>query len=177
MSYPYGTATLSELVGRGPDGVWWTVPLAVPGAHRPSAAYAAAPDRLHSELHSAVLVVAAADHDAAVALFTAAGMTAAFDGAMAGPPFDELVGMPPEARLRLTFLMGPAQEAARVEIMSFEGVPIRDRSIDRSGIRRLVFAADQPRESYDALVAAGATPMAADVVRGPVGVEIQVVAA
>jgi len=177
VSYPYGTATLSELVGRGPDGVWWTIPLAVPGAHRPSAAYAADPDRLHSELHSAVLVVAAADHDAAVALFTAAGLTAAFDGTMAGAPFDGLVGMPAEASLRLTFLMGPAQEPARLEIMSFEGVPVRDRSTDRAGLRRLVFAADDPRASYDALVAAGATPVTADVVRGPVGVEIQVTAA
>jgi hypothetical protein len=172
VTYPYGTASLSELVGRGTDGVWWTVPLAVQGAHRPSAAYAAEPDRLHSELHSVVLVVD--DHDAAVAFFEAAGLTTAFDGTMSGPPFDELVGMPEEASLRLAFLVGPSQEAARMEIMSFAGVPTRDRSTDETGIQRLVFAADEPPATYDALVAAGAEPVAPDVVRGPVGVEIQV---
>lgn len=177
VTYPYGTASLSELVGRGTDGVWWTVPLAVPGAHRPSAAFAAHPDRLHSELHSAVLVVAEQDHDAAVALFVAAGLTTAFDGTMTGAPFDELVGMPADAGLRLTFLMGPGQEPARLEVMSFSGVPVQDRSMEPVGVRRLVFAADEPRVSYDALLAAGADPVAPDVVRGPVGVEIQVTAA
>lgn len=177
VTYPYGTASLSELVGRGTDGVWWTVPLAVPGAHRPSPAFAADPARPHSELHSAVLVVADQDHDATVAFFTAAGLTAAFDGAMSGAPFDELVGMPAQASLRLTFLMGPDQEAARMEVMSFRGVPVRDRSAEAAGIRRLVFAAADPRASYEALVAAGANPVAPGTVRGPVGVEIQVTAA
>ena len=49
VTYAYGKASLSELVGRGPDGVWWTIPLAVAGAHRPSPAYDAQPQRQHSE--------------------------------------------------------------------------------------------------------------------------------
>lgn len=174
VTYPYGAASLSELVGRGCDGVWWTVPQAVPGAHRPSAAYAAEPERLHSELHTAVLVTD--DHDAAVAFFEAVGLTTAFDGAMSGPPFDDLVGMPADASLRLAFLVGPDQEAARLEIMSFTGVASEDRSGDPVGIQRLVFAADDPAESHAALLAAGAEPVSDRVVRGPVGVEIEVVA-
>jgi hypothetical protein len=174
VTYPYGTASLSELVGRGADGVWWTIPRAVPGAHRPSPAYAAEPDRLHSELHTAVLVTD--DHDGAVAFFEAAGLTTAFDGAMSGSPFDELVGMPTGASLRLAFLVGPEQEAARLEIMSFTGVEAAHRTSDAVGIQRLVFVADDPAESHAALVAAGATPVADLVVRGPVGVEIEVVA-
>ncbi len=80
VTYPYGTASLSELVAEGVDGVWWTVPQAVPGAHRPSDAFATEPERLHSELHTAVLVVD--DHDAAVELFKAGGLVTVFDGVM-----------------------------------------------------------------------------------------------
>lgn len=172
VTYPYGTASLSELVGRGTDGVWWTIPKAVPGAHRPSAAYAAEPQRLHSELHSAVLVVD--DHDAAKAFFEAGGLVTAFDGSMSGSPFDELVGMPAEASLRLAFMVGPDQQAARFEVMSFTGVATADRTGDSVGIRRLVFVADDPAGTVDALVAAGGEQLDEDVVRGPVGVEIQV---
>lgn len=175
VTYPYGTASLSELVGGGTDGIWWTIPQAVPGAHRPSAAYAADPQRMHSELHTAVLVTD--DHDGALAIFEAAGLTVAFDGAMSGPPFDELVGMPADASLRLAFLVGPDQEAARLEIMSFTGVDQVDRSGEPVGIQRLVFVADDPAESHAALLAAGADPVDERVVRGPVGVEIEVVSA
>lgn len=175
VTYPYGTASLSELVGRGADGVWWTVPLAVPGAHRPSEAYAAQPERQHSELHTAVLVVD--DHDGAVAFFEAAGLTTAFDGSMSGPPFDELVGMPADAALRLAFMMGSDQASARLEIMSFTGVTAVDRSADPVGIQRLVFVADDPEASCAAMLAAGAEPIGPDLVRGPAGVEIQVVPA
>lgn len=175
QTYAYGASSLSELVGRGTDGVWWTIPRAVAGQHRPSAAYDADPDRLHSELHTAVLVVA--DHDAAVAVFTAAGMTPLFDGAMSGPPFDELVGMPSEASLRLTFLVGPEHESARLEVMSFTGVPTADRSADPVGMKRLVFTADDPDGTRAALLAAGAQPLEDGVLRGPVGIEIEVVEA
>lgn len=175
VTYPYGSASLSELVGLGTDGVWWTIPQAVPGAHRPSAAYAAEPRRMHSELHTVVLVTA--DHDGAVAFFEAAGLTAAFDGEMSGPPFDELVGIPTDAGLRLAFLVGPDQEAARLEIMSFTGVDAAARSDDVLGIQRLVFVADDPAESYAALLSAGAEPLADHVVRGPEGVAIEVVSA
>jgi hypothetical protein len=175
VTYPYGTASLSELVGRGADGVWWTIPLAVPGGHRPSQAYAARPERQHSELHTAVLVVD--DHDAAVAFFEAAGLATAFDGAMSGAPFDELVGMPADASLRLAFMVGSDQASARLEIMSFTGVQAADRSADPVGIQRLVFVADDPEASCAAMVAAGAEPIGPALVRGPAGVEIEVVPA
>ena len=174
VTYPYGEASLSELVGRGPDGVWWTIPLAVTGAHRPSAAYDADAARRHSELHTAVLVVA--DHDAAVAFFEAAGFSTLFDGEMSGAPFDELVGMPVDAALRLAFMVGPEHQPARLEIMSFTGVPTRDRSADPVGIRRLVLVADDPAATRDALLAVGAEELGDGVLRGPVGVEIELVA-
>lgn len=174
VTYPYGAASLSELVGRGPDGVWWTIPLAVPGAHRPSAAYDADPARLHSELHTAVLVVA--DHDAAVQFFEAAGLSVLFDGAMSGAPFDDLVGMPVEAELRLAFMIGPESRAARLEIMSFTGVPSVDRSADPAGIRRLVFVASDVAAAREALLGAGAEALEDGLLRGPVGVEIEIIA-
>lgn len=173
VTYAYGASSLSELVGAGADGVWWTVPLAVAGAHRPSEAYDADAERLHSELHTVVLVVD--DHDGARALFEAGGLTTAFDGVMSGPPFDELVGMPAEAGLRLAFLVGPEQGSARLELMSFTGVESTDRSQDPVGIQRLVFVVDDVQQSHAALVGAGAESLAPDLVRGPVGVEIQLV--
>jgi hypothetical protein len=173
VTYSYGTASLSELVARGMDDVWWTVPLAVPGSHRPSPAFDADPGRLHSELHTVVLVVD--DHDGAVAFFEAGGMTTAFDGSMAGAPFDQLVGMPPEAALRLAFMVGPDQEPARLEVMSFQGVTAKDRTRQPRGIQRLVFVADDPAGTCQALVDAGGEDLGPDMVRGPAGVEIQVV--
>lgn len=174
VTYPYGATTLSELVGLGSDGIWWTVPLAVVGAHRPSHAYAVEPERLHSEVHSVVLVVD--DHDDAVAFFEHAGLIAAFDGSMSGAPYDELIGMPAYAILRLTFMVGPKQDSARLEIMSFEGVRGVDRSADPVGIQRLVFVAEDPDATYVAMLAGGADSMGPRLVRGPVGVEIQLVA-
>jgi hypothetical protein len=43
------------------------------------------------------------------------------------------------------------------------------------GIQRLVFVVDDVQQSHAALVEAGAESLAPDLVRGPVGVEIQLV--
>ena len=173
VTYPYGQASLSELVGRGVDGIWWTIPLAVPGAHRPSAAYEASPERLHSELHTAVLVVE--DHDAAVNFFTAAGLDVLFDGTMSGSPFDELVGIPADGALRLAFLVGPLQSAARLEIMSFTGVEAQDRTASSVGMKRLVFVATDVDQARNAMLEAGGEDLGDGVLRGPAGVEIELV--
>ena len=174
VTYPYGSASLSELVAEGVDGVWWTVPQAVPGAHRPSAAYAAEPDRLHSELHTAVLVVD--DHDAAVELFEAGGLVTVFDGVMSGEPFDILTGIPADASLRLAFMGGADHLPARFEIMSFAGVDTEDRCSDDLGVQRLVFACDDVPTTREALLAAGARAVDDETVRGPVGVLLTLVA-
>lgn len=173
VTYPYGTASLSELVADSGDGVWWTVPLAVPGAHRPSDAYAADPERLHSELHTAVLVVD--DHDAARAFFEAGGLEVVFDGEMSGAPFDELVGMSLEASLRLTFLGDADHLPARFELMSFTGVDAVDRTQQAHGIQRLVFVCDDAAATRQALIAAGAEELADGGLRGPVGVILDLV--
>ena len=116
------------------------------------------------------------DHDAAVAFFVAAGLRPVFDGTMTGPDFEELVGMPAGAALRLAFLVGPDEAPARVEIMSFAGVEAADRSADPTGIRRIVFAVDDPDADRAALLAAGAQELGGGVLRGPAGVEITLVA-
>ncbi|MFD1824070.1 VOC family protein [Mumia zhuanghuii] len=172
VSYPYGAATLSELVGYGRDGVWWTVPQAVTGAHRPSDAYAADPQRLHSELHSVVLVVD--DHDDAVAFFEAGGLGTVFDGTMAGSEFEELVGMPAGAELRLTFMGGPEHRPARLEIMSFTGVA-GQRTDAGGGVQRIVYFCDDVAATREALIAAGAEQADDGTLRGPAGLEIALV--
>lgn len=175
VTYPYRTASLSELVALGADGIWWTIPQAVAGSHRPSPALEGDPQRLHSELHSVVLVVE--DHDAAVQFFTQAGMGVLFDGTMSGAQFEELVGMPQGAQLRLAFLIGPDEAPARLEIMSFKGVPATERSPDSTGIKRILFAADDPSTTRQTLLAAGAEDLGGGLLRGPAGVEIALVEA
>ena len=137
VTYGYGSAQMSEMVLRGPDGLWWTVPLVPepPMTPQPSPALRDDAERTHSELHSAVLVVA--DHDAAVRFFVDGGMSVVFDGEMTGPDFERLVGMPEGAALRLAFLVGPEKAPGRIEIMSFTGVDAVDRSGDPVGVRRL----------------------------------------
>ncbi|MFG1853744.1 VOC family protein [Actinomadura geliboluensis] len=171
VTYPYGAAELSEFVALGADGVWWTIPRAAAG-HRPSPALEGDPDRLHGELHTAVLVPD--DHDAAVAFFTGAGLEVLFAGEMSGEPFDRMTGMPPSAALRLTFLVSPDHAPARLEIMSFTGVDAKDRSGGPLGLRRLVFASEDPAAALRGLEAAGAERLGAAAVRGPAGVEIEV---
>jgi hypothetical protein len=173
VKYPYGTAFLTELVAHGLDEVWWTIPLAGSG-HRPSPALEADAKRLHSELHSAVLVVD--DHDAAVTFFVAGGLHTLFDGSMVGDDFERLVGMPPAATLRITFLVGPEQAAARLEIMSFRGIAdAADRTKDPVGIQRLVFEVDDVSDSRTTLIAAGAIKLPNGNLRGPAGVELELV--
>lgn len=173
VKYPYGTAFLTELVARGLDGVWWTIPLAESG-HQPSPALETDAERVHSELHSAVLVVD--DHDAAVKFFVAVGLRTLFDGTLAGDDFERLVGMPSGAALRIAFLVGPEQTPARLEIMSFEGIPgIADRSKDPVGIQRLVFEVDDLAVTRAALIDAGATELPNGNVRGPANVELELV--
>lgn len=176
VSYPYGSSTLSEMVGRGTDGVWWTAPLAVTGQHRPSPAFASDPDRTHSELHTVVLVVD--DHDEALRFFTAGGLVTVFDGTMQGGQFEDLVGMPPGASLRLSFLGGEEHLPARWELMSFTGVSGVDRSASPLGIHEVRYRCQDVQRTRRALLDAGGTAPfdgAPDVVVGPVGVRIKLV--
>ncbi|MFI0353391.1 VOC family protein [Actinomadura sp. 9N407] len=173
VTYPYGAATLSEFVALGADGVWWTIPRAVAGGHRPSPALEGDPARPHGELHTAVIVPA--DHDAAVGFFVeAGGLQILFEGEMSGEPFDRMTGIPADGSLRLTFLVSPGHAPARLEIMSFGGVDAEDLSGRPLGLRRLVFASDDPAATLADLVKAGGAPIDATSLRGPAGVEIEV---
>lgn len=171
VTYPYKDRTMTEVLGYGRDGVWWTVPQAIPGLHRPSDALTTS-DSVHSELHSAVLVVD--DHGAALDFFLAGGMEIIFDGYMSGPTFRDL-GVPEGASMRLAFLTGPGHLPARLEIMSFVGAPRTDRSGDRLGLKKLVFACDDAEATRAALVDAGAQQLEDGELLGPVGIRLQLV--
>ncbi|MFC3542862.1 hypothetical protein [Nonomuraea ferruginea] len=171
VTYPYGAASLTEAVALGADGVWWTLPQAGAG-HRPSPALERDPGRLHGELHTAVIVPR--DHDAALAFFTAGGgLKVLFDGEMSGPPFDRMTGMPADASLRLSFLVSADQAPARLEIMSFTGVDAADLSDRPLGMRRVVFAADDPVAMAAELERHGGERLGELLLRGPAGLEIQ----
>ena len=172
-SYPYAGATMREVVICDPDGLFWTVP-EVGAAHRPSPALESDTTRLHSELHSAVLIPS--DHDAALSLFTAGGLVVAFDGEFSGEPFVTMTGMPADAALRLSFLTAADQGPARFELMSFRGVPSEDRSTDPHGLREVVFACDDVPATTELLLAAGAVENA-DALAAPDGLKLRLRAA
>lgn len=171
VSYPYRGGTLTECVALGTDGLWWTLPQVRPG-HLPSPARERNPDRLHGELHSAVIVVG--DHHAAVDFFArAGGMTVLFDGVLAGQPIEVMIGMPVGATLRLSFLTAADRAPARLELMSSTGTTPADESGRGLGLRRLVFLVDDRDATRAALLAAGGVPLGENLLRGPGGVEIE----
>ena len=173
VKYPYGSTFLTEVAARGLDGVWWTIPHVFTN-HRPSPALEADAGRLHSELHSAVLVVN--DADAAVNFFVAGGLRVLFDGIMKGEEFEKLSGIPSGASFRNAFLVGPYEAPARLEIISFDGVVgVVDRTKDPVGIQRLIFEVDNVAETRAALIEAGAIELPNNILRGPVEVELELV--
>lgn len=170
-TYPYGSGSMSECVALGTDGVWWTLPQ-TGAAHRPSPALEGDPDRLHGELHTAVIVPA--DHDEALRFFVdGGGLSVLFDGEMNGETFEHMVGMPGGASLRLSFLVSADQAPARFEIMSFTGVDAADLSDRRLGLRRVAFAADDPGAMAATLEAYGGVRLGERVLRGPAGLEVE----
>lgn len=174
-SYEYGDRTMTEIAGYGRDGVYWTVPWARTGLHRPSAAYAADADRVHSEVHTAVLVVTEEEHADVVAFFRAGGLGVVFDGSLLGEEIEKLCGLPAGGGLHLAFLSGSEHLPARLEIMSVLNVPGEDRSSDPIGLRRLRYVCDDVEKTRATLIAAGAEALPDGALLGPVGVEIELV--
>lgn len=171
VSYPYGDRTMSEMVAGGPDGVYWTIPLAHQGLHRPSAAYESDETRLHSELHTTVLVVS--DHDAALAFFQAGGLETIFDGDMSGPEIERLVLLPEDASLRLSFLSGRDHLPARLELMSFSGVSASNREGTSTGIQRLIYVCDDVESTKEALLKRGGKLLGDNELLGPEGIVLE----
>lgn len=174
-SYAYGERTMTEIAGYGRDGVYWTVPWARPGVHRPSAAYDADSERVHSELHTAVLLVTEEEHADVVAFFQAGGLGVVFNGSLLGEEIEKLCGLPSGGGLHIAFMSGAGHLPARLEIMSVLNVPGEDRSTDPIGLRRLRYVCDDVEATRTALLAAGATPLPDGALLGPVGVELELV--
>lgn len=174
-SYGYGDRTMTEIAGYGRDGVYWTVPWARPGLHRPSAAYEADVERVHSELHTAVLLVTEEEHADVVAFFQAGGLGVVFNGSLVGEEIEKLCDLPAGGGLHIAFMSGPEHLPARLEIMSVLNVPGDDRSSDPIGLRRLRYVCDDVEQTRAVLVAAGAEPLQDGALLGPVGVEIELV--
>ena len=174
-SYPYG-ASMQEAVVSGPGDLFWTVPQVTP--RRPSPAFDRDPDRLHGELHSAVINVD--DMDTALRFFVdGGGLVSLFDGTLAGEPFERMMGLPKGASLRIAFLSSVDQAPARLELMQFFGVPkapLRHRGV---GLTRLAFACPEREQSSTRarLVEAGAVSDEQTRLHGPGGIIIELVAA
>jgi len=173
VSYPYGGGEMREAIALGSDHVWWTLPeVGADGPRQPSPALEQNPARQHGELHTVVLVVE--DVDQAINFFRdAGGMTLLFDGVMQGEVFEEMIGFPSGASLRIAFLAGPDKAPARIEIMSFEGVERSENLKENVGIRRIVMNTSDLEATLAKLIELECRIISENVIDGPAGIEVE----
>ena len=173
VSYPYGGGEMREAIALGSDHVWWTLPeVGSDGPRQPAPALEQNSTRQHGELHTVVVVVE--DVDQAIAFFRdAGGMTLLFDGVMQGEVFEEMIGFPSGASLRIAFLAGPDKAPARVEIMSFDGVERSENIKENIGIRRIVMNTSNLAETLAKFVELEYRIISENVIEGPAGIEVE----
>jgi len=173
VSYPYGGGEMREAIALGSDHVWWTLPeVGADGPRQPSPALEQNPARQHGELHTVVLVVE--DVDQAINFFRdAGGMTLLFDGVMQDEVFEEMIGFPSGASLRIAFLAGPDKAPARIEIMSFEGVERSENLKENVGIRRIVMNTSDLEATLAKLIELECRIISDHVIDGPAGIEVE----
>jgi predicted enzyme related to lactoylglutathione lyase len=173
VSYPYGGGEMREAIALGSDHVWWTLPeVGSDGPRQPAPALEQNSTRQHGELHTVVVVVE--DVDQAIAFFRdAGGMTLLFDGVMQGEVFEEMIGFPSGASLRIAFLAGPDKAPARVEIMSFDGVDRSENIKENIGIRRIVMNTSNLAETLAKFVELECRIISENVIEGPAGIEVE----
>ena len=173
VSYPYGGGEMREAIALGSDHVWWTLPeVGADGPRQPSPALEQNPARQHGELHSVVLVVE--DVDQAINFFRdAGGMTLLFDGVMQGEVFEEMIGFPSGASLRIAFLAGPDKAPARIEFMSFEGVERSGNLKENVGIRRIVMNTSDLEATLAKFTELECRIISKNVIEGPAGIEVE----
>jgi len=173
VSYPYGGGEMREAIALGSDHVWWTLPeVGSDGPRQPAPALEQNSTRQHGELHTVVVVVE--DVDQAIAFFRdAGGMTLLFDGVMQGEVFEEMIGFPSVASLRIAFLAGPDKAPARVEIMSFDGVDRSENIKENIGIRRIVMNTSNLAETLAKFVELEYRIISENVIEGPAGIEVE----
>jgi len=173
VSYPYGGGEMREAIALGSDHVWWTLPeVGADGPRQPSLALDQNPARQHGELHTVVLVVE--DVDQAINFFRdAGGMTLLFDGVMQGEVFEEMIGFPSGASLRIAFLAGPDKAPARIEFMSFEGVERSENLKENVGIRRIVMNTSDLEATLAKFTELECRIISENVIDGPAGIEVE----
>jgi catechol 2,3-dioxygenase-like lactoylglutathione lyase family enzyme len=173
VSYPYGGGEMREAIALGSDHVWWTLPeVGIEGPRQPSPALEQRSTRQHGELHTVVLVVE--DVDQAINFFRdAGGMTLLFDGVMQGEIFEEMIGFPAGASLRIAFLAGPDKAPARIEFMSFEGVERTENLKENIGIRRIVMNTTDLVATLSKFVELECRIISENVIEGPAGIEVE----
>jgi len=173
VSYPFGGGEMREAIALGSDHVWWTLPeVGADGPRQPSPALEQNPARQHGELHTVVLVVE--DVDQAINFFRdAGGMTLLFDGVMQGEVFEEMIGFPSGASLRIAFLAGPDKAPARIEIMSFEGVERSENLKENVGIRRIVMNTSDLEATLAKFIELECRIISENVIDGPAGIEVE----
>lgn len=155
---------------RGPDDLIWFYPC--PAHPLPSPAFAADAGRLHSELH--YVAISLPDVVPALDFFAGAGgMTVVMDQETREDWACDLIGLPRGTSMRMACLAGSDLAPTRLMLTAFSNTTRATTDPARTvGIRRITFAAD-PAALQQRLVQAGATVLGDGLLRGPVGVEIE----
>ena len=117
--YEFGPIHLRQGQATGPDGVPWVF---VEIAHRLPSVLDTDPQRLHSELHSAVWAVD--DLDATTAWWTdVVGLDLRSRFPIAEPAVPAFMGLPRPTTLAMSVLTGPAAAAPRFELLAYDDEP------------------------------------------------------
>jgi catechol 2,3-dioxygenase-like lactoylglutathione lyase family enzyme len=117
--YDFGPIHLRQAQATGPDGVPWVF---VEIAHRLPSLLDAEPERLHSELHSAVWAVD--DLDATTAWWTdVVGLDLRSRFPITEPAVPAFMGLPRPTTLAMSVLTGPAAAAPRFELLAYDDEP------------------------------------------------------
>ncbi len=175
VTYEHPETRNQEFVGWGPDDVLWAVAFAVGGPgnpepqRRPSPALETLPQRTETELFSVVCNVASLEPGRALA--RALGWRTLLDFAMDGAHIEAVLGLPRGATLDFWMGAEPGNAPARLEMMRFRGLPVREFPERSVGIRRVVIGVDADPERYAASL--GQPMVAPRIVKGPGGLEIE----
>lgn len=117
--YDFGPVHLRQGQATGPDGVPWVF---VEIGHRLPSLLDADPQRLHSELHSAVWAVD--DLDATTAWWTdVVGLDLRSRFPITEPAVPAFMGLPRPTHLAMSVLTGPGGAAPRFELLAYDDEP------------------------------------------------------
>jgi catechol 2,3-dioxygenase-like lactoylglutathione lyase family enzyme len=156
MRYEFGTMALEEGKSIGPDG---TVVVFIQNSKRRPSVLDAAPERLHSEVHSVVNIVASVDA-ARRSWIDGAGLDLLGDAVIDSPGLADLMELPKVVAARMGLFCDAEVAPIRFEVLEFVGLDASEgRDLDqwplKPGLPMVRFTVADLAAEQQALEAAG----------------------